>query len=512
MKKTYNSVRNKYKTLIIPIILCIVVFLTIGYSAFSTELGINEISAIVRVQKDVRIDGISLSSVTGNATSQYEEYNVKNIFSSISLPNNNSSVTYDVVIHNLGNVEMGILDITDLPSNLKYSISNYNLKEPLCDDEDSSQCKLGTTTTLHLKIEYNENGYDENNTDYIFNLDFDFKRMFSITYTGFSGNTSGLPSKMIDGDTLAITFDNTSGIPSSVTVTGASSSYTSPTLSLTNVTDNITITATNTGSGGQGTPVEDDTTTTYDPDNIPPNSNIVYTAVDGAPQVATDENGNITSFEFTEASSEDPVTVTSDKAIETGFVPFDGSSNWELDMKFSYDSEANSSTSNSKTVSVLGASDWSTGTLTSGFTFRFYNFKNVSGTSSTYRFNGILKYRPQLQVENNGDIDSLQGLFITGSSGVFMTSPMVYTIHIIKNGNNMIFELSNGSELNYHPTKNSNTGYSTANANTKKTVTWQDNGSSSNVDITIGGYLSSSGTISQQANIDVYNFSVRKTN
>ena len=124
----------------------------------------------------------------------------------------------------------------------------------------------------------------------------------------------------------------------------------------------------------------------------------------------------------------------------------------------------------------------------------------------------MLKYRPQLQVENNGDIDSLQGLFTTGSSGVLMTSPMVYTIHIIKNGNDITFELSNGSELNYHPTRNSNTGYSTADANTKKTVTWQDNGSSSNVDITIGGYLSSSGTISQQSNINVYNFSVRKIN
>ena len=153
MKKNNNNVRNKYERLIIAIVLCLVIFLTIGYSAFSAELGINGVSAIVRVKKDIRIAGISLSNTAGNATSQYEEYNVKNIYSSISLPDNNSSITYDIVIHNLGNVEAGILDITGLPSNLKYSINNYTLKDPLCDDNDSSQCKLGTTTTLQLKIE-----------------------------------------------------------------------------------------------------------------------------------------------------------------------------------------------------------------------------------------------------------------------------------------------------------------------------------------------------------------------
>ena len=69
-----------------------------------SDLGISGISAVVRVQKDVRISGISLSSVGGDAVSLYEEYNVKNIYTSISLPNSNSSATYDVVVHNLGNV------------------------------------------------------------------------------------------------------------------------------------------------------------------------------------------------------------------------------------------------------------------------------------------------------------------------------------------------------------------------------------------------------------------------
>lgn len=50
------------------------------------------------------------------------------------LPNANSSVTYAIDVTNVGNVEMEILDITGLPDNLKYSISNYNLKDKLCDN------------------------------------------------------------------------------------------------------------------------------------------------------------------------------------------------------------------------------------------------------------------------------------------------------------------------------------------------------------------------------------------
>ena len=66
-------------------------------------------AAIVTSQKDIRIGNLSLSGVTGNATSSYEEYSSKSFQSNISLPNSNSSVTYDVVVNNLGNVEAGIL-------------------------------------------------------------------------------------------------------------------------------------------------------------------------------------------------------------------------------------------------------------------------------------------------------------------------------------------------------------------------------------------------------------------
>ena len=240
MKKIYSSIRNKNEKFIIPIILCIVLFLTIGYSTFSTELGIYGISAIVRVHKDVRIGGIFLSNATNDGISHYEEYNVKDIYGSVTLPNANSSITYDVKVLNLGNVEMGILNISGLPNNLTYSISNYNLEDPLCDDNDSSQCKLGVEKTLHITISYKENGFDENNITYPLDLSFDFKRIYTITYNGFT-STTGLPTVILEDDAKSITFNNTTGIPSNVLVAGATGNYIYPTLTISNPSENVTI-------------------------------------------------------------------------------------------------------------------------------------------------------------------------------------------------------------------------------------------------------------------------------
>ncbi len=74
---------------------------------------------------------MTLDTTANGGISDYEDFDINSVLSSITLPNSTSSVTYNVEIKNLGNVEMGILDITNLPSNLTYSISNYNLKDKL---------------------------------------------------------------------------------------------------------------------------------------------------------------------------------------------------------------------------------------------------------------------------------------------------------------------------------------------------------------------------------------------
>ena len=181
-RKTFFSIELLYSMAF----LLVTLFLSVGYSAFSVGLDISDIGATVELQKDIRVSDVVAISATGNAVSNYEEHNSDNVFSSVSLPNSNSSITYNIAITNLGNVEMGILNISGLPSNLTYSMSNYNLKDTLCDSSNPTLCKLGSVSIIEITVGYTGNGYNSGNTDYQITLNFDFERVYSITYNGFS--------------------------------------------------------------------------------------------------------------------------------------------------------------------------------------------------------------------------------------------------------------------------------------------------------------------------------------
>ncbi len=125
---------SKNEKIIGAIIMFFVLIFTVGFSALSSELDINGVSAIIRVEKDIRITGITLNGVANGGVSNWEEYNYNKIAAGISLPNSNSTVTYLIPVTNLGNAEAAITGITVSPSNLSYSISNYTLNDTLCDD------------------------------------------------------------------------------------------------------------------------------------------------------------------------------------------------------------------------------------------------------------------------------------------------------------------------------------------------------------------------------------------
>ena len=124
MLGTYKSVLKKHIRIIKIILVVTVCFLTIGFSSFTSQLGINGISAQVRIQRDIRITSVAIDSVSGNALSNGEDYNVDTITSGISLPNANSTVTYNIEIINVGNTEAVIKSITGLNSNLTYTLNN----------------------------------------------------------------------------------------------------------------------------------------------------------------------------------------------------------------------------------------------------------------------------------------------------------------------------------------------------------------------------------------------------
>ena len=124
-KKNYNS---KIVNISAAIVVLVLTTLTIGFSAFQSTGTIKDIGGTVRVQKNIRITGVSVMNPVSDAVSNYEDYNVESITSGLNLPNSNSKLTYKVEITNFGNAEMMITQIAGLPSNLKYEIDeqNYN--------------------------------------------------------------------------------------------------------------------------------------------------------------------------------------------------------------------------------------------------------------------------------------------------------------------------------------------------------------------------------------------------
>ena len=215
-----------------------ILFLTIGFAAFQNTLAINNLGATVRLQEDIRVTAVNSMNSVSDAYSSYEDYNVSAITSDLVLPNSDSKITYKVEVTNFGNTEMGILNITGLPSNLTYTLDNYTMKDKLCDDNDNTKCTLNSVSTLFITIGYADGGYDSSSTNYQMNLNFDFKRIFSITYKNIVNN--GYPSKIMESESLDITF--TDDIPGSVNVTGVSDfNFASPKLTITNPTNDVVI-------------------------------------------------------------------------------------------------------------------------------------------------------------------------------------------------------------------------------------------------------------------------------
>ncbi len=174
LKKRYKN--KKFNPIImcfIAILVC-VVFLSYGFSAYYSNLSFSDISAMIRLQKDIRITNFMKSTVTSSASSSNENFNYDNASANINLPNSDSTVTYIVDITNIGNVEAALTSITGLPNNLTYTLSGYHINDLLCDNNNSSKCKLGSTTTISLTIGYAENGYDSTDTNYNIDMDFDF--------------------------------------------------------------------------------------------------------------------------------------------------------------------------------------------------------------------------------------------------------------------------------------------------------------------------------------------------
>ena len=176
------KIKNHYETKIILVITAIVVFLSLAYSTESATNYIEGIMAKVRPMADVRITNISLYNTTNNGISNSEDYNINNIYGSITLPSQNASVTYKVDVTTFLGAEMKITTISGLSDNLVYELSGYTLNTPLCNI--NNECNYGSTATFYITIQTRRNWFDSENTTHSFNINFNFEEMNYIAQIG----------------------------------------------------------------------------------------------------------------------------------------------------------------------------------------------------------------------------------------------------------------------------------------------------------------------------------------
>ena len=201
---------NKFKSsaIISYAILIFVIFLSIGFSAFSNQLNVKDISASVRVNADIRITSANLSEAYNEAYSTSLDYNKTNINGTAILPNEDSYIDYVVKITNLGKVEMGIKEITLNNDNLDYELIDYNLGDKLCLlEEENLNCTLGIEKQIIVRLKWKNGSYDSSNTENNFILDFNFQNYQKVYIEDTAAqNISDCPSEVINTGDLTFRY------------------------------------------------------------------------------------------------------------------------------------------------------------------------------------------------------------------------------------------------------------------------------------------------------------------
>ncbi len=245
-KRKENNLNSNFKrrNVIICFLLSFVVLgLSIGFSSFQNKLSIQDIAATVRIDKDVRIMGVSVNDVN-DAISNYEEYNVSNITSSINLNSEESYIIYEIDVYNLGNVDVTISNFSIDNENLNAELIDYNIGDKICED---TKCNLGVKKKIKIKVSYKEGKYDSSITNYNLKIDFTFSIVYNVTYVGFD-STDGLSNMAIEGTTFSASFTMNStenllvNMNNSSLTSGSEYTYSDNILQIPDVDGNIIIT------------------------------------------------------------------------------------------------------------------------------------------------------------------------------------------------------------------------------------------------------------------------------
>ena len=173
----------------------LIVLTTFAYSALATNLSITG-EANFRMISDIRVTDIEYKNST-SATQEFEpKFTKDTITNGFILPNQNSSISYDVTITNRGTIDQAIY-------NLQTTLSNNNDVTILIDDEpinDILPILVSFKTSKKIKITYQTSNPSEN----IINITnkFTFKEVYYVEYNSKGGTEVDTQIKYKDVDLI----------------------------------------------------------------------------------------------------------------------------------------------------------------------------------------------------------------------------------------------------------------------------------------------------------------------
>ena len=176
--------KKHYSKIIVFLVIVMVCTLTVGYSAFVTEMSISKIVSHVRVQKDVRITNVEfLEGDSWNVVSNSIDYDEDSLIGNVTFTDIEAVASYKVTFTNFGNVKV-YADVSRYTGDVSSTpLDAMGIVEP-----------LGGTFEVIMLVSPAEIKTEN------FGIDFSFRRIFDVMYDGVSGANE----EVMEGETYSV--------------------------------------------------------------------------------------------------------------------------------------------------------------------------------------------------------------------------------------------------------------------------------------------------------------------
>lgn len=187
----YRSKNRRKRKMILGGLLCLLLIMTVGYSAFSSQLDIKG-SSMVTSKWDIEITDLQLKQKIGSAEDVSHNYEMLNANMEANFYIPGDEITYEVTVSNLGTID-AVLD------SIKINMDSQDIIEFKVDGITSGEeLAHGTSTKFDVIMKYNENITSQPGETSI-----DFSMNLNYLQKGNSSNFSDADSDA--SDVLAIT-------------------------------------------------------------------------------------------------------------------------------------------------------------------------------------------------------------------------------------------------------------------------------------------------------------------